>query len=78
MLFKTLDYIENLEDTTIREIMLINYINILNHEQFKFDLINDFNTKRKHTFELYDDSLKIRLEKLIKMYSINNTKPKRL
>ena len=65
LLFKTADYIENIQDVETRNIMLNNYISILNKEQFKFDLINDFNKKRRCTFTLYNEKLKTRLEILI-------------
>lgn len=62
------------KDTNIYNLLLSNLIErindvdsllyfkaILDNEQFKFDLIDDKNSNRKHTFKLYSEELKQRI-----------------
>lgn len=67
LLHKTVEQIESIKNTELRDVALNYYINILKNEQFKFNLINDFNVNRRHKFELLDETLKIKIEKLYEM-----------
>ena len=40
------------------------FIDIMKSEQFKFDLVNDFNKKRSNKFDLYTDNMRKRVEQL--------------
>ena len=64
LLFDTIEYIKNIGDIDIKSNLFNQFFNILNNEQFKFDLLDDFNKKRKHTFDLLNEKLKIELENL--------------
>lgn len=56
LLYNTLDYIENNKE------MLDRFISILEEEQYKFDLIEDFNKNREHSFKIYDEKLKQKIK----------------
>lgn len=64
ILVETVEYIYSIDDRDLRKSILDNFCNILDMEQYKFDLINDFNKNRKHTFDLYDEELKAQINKL--------------
>ena len=56
----TINYLKECKNTD-----LINkFKNIMDNEQSKFDLLDDFNKDRKHIFELYDDELKEQINSL--------------
>lgn len=76
LLFNTVEYIKKIEDLNTRQKTFNQFINILNNEQFKFNLINDFNKKRKHTFDLINENLKLELSNLEKTLSIDDQKRK--
>jgi hypothetical protein len=50
---------------------LMNFIYIMDHEQFKFDLIDDKNADRKHVFKLYSFDLKKKINTSLEMLNIN-------
>ena len=72
LLLNTVEYIKNIEDIEVQRNMFNKYMNILNNEQFKFSLIDDFNKQRKHTFDLINDNLKVELKNLEKNLSYGN------
>ena len=46
--------------------MINHFIEIMESEQFKFDLVNDFNKKRSNKFDLYTDDMRKRVSNLKK------------
>lgn len=64
LLILTIEYIASIGDQLLRENMLDDFCDILKIEQYKFDLIDDFNANRKHTFDLYDENLKTQINKI--------------
>ena len=66
LLFDTLDSIISLNDKD----GLIYFKSILDNEQFKFDLLDDKNPERKHTFKLYSDELKERINNALEHLNI--------
>ena len=70
LLFDTLDEITILQDKE----KLSTFINIMEKEQFKFDLIDDKNPDRKHTFKLYSYELKEKIQESINILNKENTK----
>lgn len=69
ILLETIDYIYNIDDQELRKSTLDKLCNILDMEQYKFDLIDDLNKNRKHIFDLYDENLKTQINKLKNMNS---------
>ena len=67
LLFDTLDEITMSKDKE----KLMNFIYIMDHEQFKFDLIDDKNADRKHVFKLYSFDLKKKINTSLEMLNIN-------
>ncbi len=66
LLFDTLDSIISLNDKD----RLLYFKSILDNEQFKFDLLDDKKSERKHTFKLYSDELKERIKNAIEQLNI--------
>lgn len=64
LLQDTIKYIIDIEDINERNIQILEFIKILEDEQYKFDLLDDFNKNRAHKFELNDENLKQQVEKL--------------
>lgn len=64
LLHDTIKYIENIQDINERNITITTFIKIIDDEQYKFDLLDDFNKNRAHKFEFNDESLKQQVEKL--------------
>lgn len=64
LLSSTIEYIYSIDDQELRKSTLDNFCNILDIEQYKFDLIDDSNKNRKHTFDLYDENLKTQIIRL--------------
>lgn len=56
----TIDMLEQSQDIEKIE----KFIDIMKSEQFKFDLVNDFNKKRSNKFDLYTDNMRKRVEQL--------------
>lgn len=50
------------------------FVNIMNAEQFKFDLIKDFNEHRRHQFELYTNDIKARITKIQEQIKVKQKK----
>ena len=69
LLFNTLDSINDMD-------RLLYFKAILDNEQFKFDLIDDKNPDRKHTFKLYSDELKEKMTEVEKKLNMNNMQNK--
>lgn len=63
-LANTVNYITQVSDINLRNSLISEFIGVLEQEQYKFDLLDDFNKKRAHTFKLYDDELKKSVEYL--------------
>lgn len=61
---ETIDYLTSLKDSSFKVALVQKFISILDNEQAKFDLLDDFNKKRAHTFDLYDDILRKKVQML--------------
>ena len=73
LLFTTLDEINELRNVD----KFLYYLSILENEQYKFNLLDDKNSDRKHTFKLYSDELKNKIEIVkqnLNVYQNENTK----
>ena len=69
LLYKVIDELEQSNDIN----RINKFINIMELEQFKFDLIKDFNPNRRHTFDLYTKDMRDRVIGLKeKVKEINN------
>ncbi len=69
-LMSTLEYIATIDDQMLRNDLLNQFCCILNEEQYKFDLIDDFNMKRKHNFDLYDENIKVQINRIRHMDTV--------
>lgn len=67
----TIEYIININDINLRNEQINKFVDIINSEQYKFDLLNDFNKKRAHKFKLNDEVLKQKIEYLKSLLSQN-------
>lgn len=72
LLYDTMTYIENIQDVNERNNKIITFINIIDKEQYKFDLLDDFNKDRVHKFELNDEILKQQIDVLRSMIDNNS------
>ena len=66
LLFDTIDEINLYKDKD----RLLYLISILEHEQYKFDLIDDKNPDRKHIFKLYSKELKEKLNESMNLLDV--------
>ena len=64
LLNEVVDYLMKMEDINVRNNLIMEFIDILESEQYKFDLLDDMNKDRAHKFELYDDELKNKVQVL--------------
>ena len=60
LLFKTIDYIENKKDQDL----LNKFLEIINKEQYKFDIITEKNKSREQKSLLHDDKIKQKIENI--------------
>ena len=60
LLFKTIDYIENKKDQDL----LNKFLEIINKEQYKFDIITEKNKNREQKSLLHDDKIKQKIENI--------------
>ena len=78
LIFDTIEYIKNIGDVSERNNKITTFINIIDEEQYKFDLLDDFNKDRAHKFELNDENLKRQLDVLRSMIDDTNLTDKKV
>ena len=64
LLRDTITYLINLTDKDIQRKQVNAFIQVINNEQYKFDLLDDRNKKRAKKFNLSDDELKAQITHL--------------